>query len=342
MTNDSYKSQFVPQIVTPSETAENMRHACIRFLDSLTPDLRRKAQFDFSDSERQRWHYVPREMFERSGVLLKDMKLPQRAAAFKLIASGLSPPGFEKATTIVKLEATLGEMERTMGTTGLVRDSDLYYLSVFGDPTNSHPWGWRAEGHHLSLNYTIVNRDWIAPNPFFFGANPAQVRPGPAKGLRILAREEELARNLLTSLNATQKGKVIISSTAPADIITRASPRVKLGAAEGIAAESMTPDQRKHLDKLIHTYIDRLPDDLARVEKTKIRNANLHAIHFAWAGAEEVDKPHYYRLHGPFFFVEYDNTQNNANHIHTVWRHLEGDFGLDILRLHYKEGHSME
>ena len=225
------------------------------------------------------------------------------------------------------------------GVAQLARDPELYAFSVFGDPTNHGPWGWRAEGHHVSLHFTVVNRELITPNPFFFGANPAEVRHGPDKGLRILSAEEDLARQLLGSLNSDQKNKTVINETAPADILTRDVPKVELGAAEGLAVESMTTGQREVLVQLIDTYIDRLPEQLAKIEGQKLRDADINDIHFAWAGPANRGEPHYYRLHGPFFFVEYDNTQNDANHIHTVWRHIEDDFGIDLLRSHYQNGH---
>jgi hypothetical protein len=341
MTEHTHTStpNFTSRIIPASETAEKMRRACNRFLESLTPEQRRKSNFDFGSPERQRWHYLPREMFDRQGLCLKQMTPNQRKTAFALLASGLSQMGYDKARAIIHLETTLGEIERLLGTARLIRDPDLYYFSVFGDPTTPDPWSWRAEGHHVSLNFTIVNREWIAPNPFFLGANPAEVHTGPQKGLRILTQEEELARSLLKSLTADQQKKTIINSVAPADILTRAMPKVEFGSADGLAAESMTPAQRQNLDCLIHEYIDRLPIELAKIEKTKLKNASLNDIHFAWAGSKDRGKPHYYRLHGTFFFVEYDNTQNNANHIHTVWSHLENDFGLDLLNLHYKQGH---
>jgi hypothetical protein len=316
-----------------------MRNACNRFLESLTPSQRRNCNFDFDSSQRQRWHYLPQEMFDRQGLCLKQMTPSQRKAAFALLSSGLSQMGYDKARAIIQLEATLGELERLSGTARLIRDPDLYYFSVFGDPTTSAPWSWRAEGHHVSLNFTIVNRDWVAPNPFFLGANPAEVPSGPQKGLRILTKEEDLARSLLKSLTPNQQRQTIISSVAPADILTRAMPKVSLGSAAGLAAESMTAGQRQILDGLIHDYMARLPAELAKIEQKKLQNADPNDIHFAWAGSEDRGKPHYYRLQGTFFFVEYDNTQNNANHIHTVWRDLEDDFGLDLLSLHYQQGH---
>jgi hypothetical protein len=317
-----------------------MRNSCNRFLESLTPEQRRDCNFDFGSNQRRCWHYLPQEMFDRQGLCLKQMTPSQRKAAFALLASGLSQMGYDKARAIIHLETTLGELERLLGTARLIRDPNLYYFSVYGDPTTPEPWSWRAEGHHVSLNFTIVNRDWIAPNPFFFGANPAEVHSGPQKGLRILTKEEELARSLLKSLTSNQQRQTIISSVAPADILTRAMPKVSLRSAGGLAAETMTPEQRQILDGLIHDYIDRLPAELAKIEKIKLQNADPNDIHFAWAGSEDRGKPHYYRLQGAFFFVEYDNTQNNANHIHTVWRDLEDDFGLDLLNFHYQQGHS--
>ena len=339
MTAHTHNPSSTLPLITASETAERMAIACANFLETLTPDLRRKAEFPLEDNERRRWHYFPRELFDRKGVLLKEMNEKQREAAFELIACGLSQKGYQKARAIIDLEPTLGELERSMGMGRCERDTQLYQFSVFGDPTNNSPWAWRVEGHHVSLNFTVVNRELIAPNPFFFGANPAEVPHGPKTGLRILSSEEDLARELLGSLNGDQKRKTIINATAPADIITEATPKVEFGTAEGMAAESMTTMQRESLMNLVRAYIDRLPDELAKVEDRKLRDASMNDIHFAWAGAEERGKPHYYRLHGPFFFVEYDNTQNNANHIHTVWRHLEDDFGLDLLRLHYRHGH---
>ena len=333
--NDAPTSTVIPA----SETAERMAVACANFLDTLTPELRRKTEFAFEDGERQRWHYIPREMFDRKGVYLQEMNQRQRDAAFNLLATGLSRTGYQKATAIIDLEATLGEQERMEGVAQLARDPELYAFSVFGDPTNHGPWGWRAEGHHVSLHFTVVNRELITPNPFFFGSNPAEVRHGPDKGMRILSAEEDLARQLLGSLNSDQKSKTVINETAPADILTRDVPKVQLDAAEGLAVESMTTGQREVLVQLIGTYIDRLPEQLAKIEGKKLRDAGISDIHFAWAGPANRGQPHYYRLHGPFFFVEYDNTQNNANHIHTVWRHIEDDFGIDLLRSHYQNGH---
>ena len=318
MTDPSHNSPITPLIIAPSETAEIMKIACEKFLDSLTPALRQKARFTFDSLERWRWHYVPREMFDRKGVSLKEMNSRQSRTAFKLLAGGLSHAGYEKVTAIMDLEKTLGKIEQSLSVSRLVRDPQLYFFSVFGDPTTGKPWSWQAEGHHLSLNFTIAGSDWIAPNPLFLGANPAEVQSGSQKGLRILAKEEDLGRDLLAALNIEQKRNTIISSNAPPDILTRALPKVQLAGPEGLATTSMTPKQREILARLIHVYIDRLPPKLTAIELHKLNEAGLETVHFAWAGPQDRGQPHYYRLHSPLFLIEYDNTQNNANHIHTV------------------------
>ena len=329
----------MPSLISASEAADKMAAFCVQFLDALTPNLRQKAEFAFDVDERRRWHYFPRENFERNGLPLKDMNEEQQAAAFDLLRCGLSQKGYQKARAIIDLESTLGDLERLDGTARFARIPNLYYFSVFGDPTNKKPWGWRAEGHHISVNFTVVNRELIAPTPFFFGSNPAHVRNGPKTGLRILSAEEDFARQLLDSLNSDQKKKTVITTTAPRDIITKAAPKIEFEAVEGLPAESMETPQRNILMNLVRTYIDRLPDPLAAIEIQKLRHGGTNDIHFAWAGRSERGEAHYYRIHGPSFFVEYDNTQNDANHIHSVWRHLADDFGLDLLRLHYQHGH---
>ena len=341
MSDHPHQPRFIPKIIPASETAEKMETACTRFLDSLTSGLRRRVLFDFGDGERQRWCYLPREMFDRKGLFLKEMNAKQRVTAFQLLASGLSNMGYDKASAIMKLEKTLGALESDLGAAHFVRDPQFYVFSVFGEPSRRSPWGWRFEGHHVSLNFTVVSRERVVPTPFFFGSNPAEVLSGPQKGLVILKDEQELARELLSRLDRRQTSQAVINKLAPADIITGSRPRVELDAAQGIAVESMTADQRRLVDRLIHTYIDRLPEELAGMEINKLRASGLNDIHFAWAGAKDPGKPHYYRLHAPFFLVEYDNTQNDANHIHCVWRHPQDDFGFDLLKSHHEESHSV-
>ena len=329
--------QTKPIIIPASETAERMTHAASNFLDVLSPTMRERANLPFEGNERFRWHYIPIEMWERQGVSLKELNTKQQESAFALMESGLSPDGYKKARAIINLETILGEIEKTDGDRRLERNPEFYFFTVFGDPTGNGAWGWRAEGHHVSLNFTVVNRELISPNPFFFGSNPAEVPDGDNKGLRVLYAEEDLARQLLTSLTPYQKTIAVIEADAPSDILTRNAPKVEFDAVEGLPVETMQTHQRDLLIQVVHEYIDRLPEEIATIERRKLRESSVNDIHFAWAGGEERRMPHYYRIHGPFFFVEYDNTQNNANHVHSVWRHIEDDFGVDLLRLHYNK-----
>lgn len=331
------ESQGTPLVIPASETAQNMVQAAANFLEDLPTNLREKACQPFDGNERFRWHYIPIEMWERQGVSIKELNTKQRRLAFSLMESGLSVKGYEKAQSIINLETTLGDIEKKTGDAKLERNPEFYYFTIFGDPTGNGAWGWRTEGHHVSLNFTIVNRELISPNPFFFGSNPAEVPQGDKKGLRVLLAEEDLARQLLVSLTPYQKTIAVIDTDAPSDILTRNAPKVEFESVEGLAVESMQVHQRELLVQLVYEYIDRLPNEIAEIERRKLREESLNDIHFAWAGGEERRMPHYYRLHGPFFFVEYDNTQNNANHIHSVWRHIEDDFGGDLLRLHYNK-----
>jgi hypothetical protein len=315
-------------------TAQRMIEATGLFLDSLTREQRAKALFQVDSSERMNWDYRPHE---RPGLSLKEMDSSQQKLAYALLASGLSYPGNIKALRVMSLEKILRELEGP--SSPIIRDPDLYYVTIFGTPSDELPWAWRIEGHHLSINYLIVHGKEIAVTPNFFGANPARVAHGPLSDLRILATEEDRARHLFLSLDDAQRARAIINAEAPADIITDNEIRVKMDGPVGLAVSQMDEDQEKLLMKLVREYISRVPEDIAEKRMNEIEKEGKKYIHFAWAGFKEPGKPHYYRLHGPSFFVEYDNTQNNANHIHTVWRDIKNDWGEDLLKRHYQKSH---
>jgi hypothetical protein len=207
---------------------------------------------------------------------------------------------------------------------------------VFGTPSAKDTWGWRVEGHHISLHFTVVNGTMVASSPTFFGTNPAEVRDGPKKGLRILGGEEDAARALLGSLDASQRAKAIFDATAPGDMITMANVNITPLSPTGLGADAMTPAQRDLLMKLLDVYIGKMGPDIAADRLAKLRKAGVEKIGFAWAGDTERGKKHYYRVQGPTFLVEYDNTQNDGNHVHSVWRDFSGDFGRDLLREHLR------
>jgi hypothetical protein len=301
------------------------------FLGSLRPEQREKAVFRFEDAERINWHFIPRQ---RRGLPLKEMSPEQQEFARRILRTALSQRGYLKATTIIELEQVL----REMGQNPVVRDPELYFFSVFGSPGPEAPWGVRAEGHHLSLNFTVVADSLIATAPAFMGANPAEVRVGSRAGLRPLAAEEDLARELIHALDANQRSAAVIANVTPRDIVTGSAARVEPLSPVGIRVTELRANQVQLLVRLIDEYLGRMAEPLAERRRATLEQTDFGEVAFAWAGSLERGRPHYYRIQGPSFLIEYDNTQNNANHIHTVWRDFDGDFGRDLLREHYRDG----
>lgn len=313
--------------------AEEMATAAADWLAALTPAQRQQAVFPVTNEERENWHFVPRA---RPGVPLKDMTEPQRDRARALVASALSQRGQLATEAIIALEDVLFVMEGNAR-----RDRGLYYFTVFGAPGDARAWGWRLEGHHLSLNVLVVAKEHVAVTPMFFGTNPAEVRIEHArKGQRALAAEEDLGRALLLALDPAQQAVALIATQAPADIITGNDRVARLAAPTGLAYARMTPAQQEALRALVEVYAQRLRPELAARELRKIADRGWDAVHFAWAGGRHRGEAHYYRIHGPHFVIEYDNIQNQANHIHTTWRDFDGDFGRDLLREHYATDHA--
>jgi hypothetical protein len=303
------------------------------------------------NEEYYNWHYIPSyvaslpnaaqlNLHKRSGVCFKEMSLEQRLAAHALLRSALSTQGYLKATSIMHLEDVLREIEITLGRNAkeatAIRDPELYFFTVFGTPSKDAPWGWRIEGHHLSLHFAVLGNTLIAPVPAFFGSNPAIVKHGSHAGSRIFVAEELLARDLLQSFDAQQSTQAIIETAAPNDIITRNNRKAELGSPKGLALAKMSGAQRELLMRLIQTYIGNFSGDLAETQFNRIKAEGIEKIHFAWAGSNELGKAHYYRIHSAKLLIEYDNSQNDANHIHAVYRIPESDFGVDMLRQHYE------
>lgn len=318
-------------------SAAAMADAANRFLNTLTPEQKARAIFKFDDEQRFDWHFIPRD---RKGLPLKEMNETQRRAALEFLKAGLSQRGYLKASTIMTLENVLREMEGP--NRRFPRDPELYYFSVFGTPGTKQAWGWRVEGHHISLNFTISSSSIVATSPSFFGTNPAEVRVDvpqknwPQKGSRVLAAEEDLARELVKSLDEKQRAKAVFDPQAPGDIISFNKVRAEPLDRAGITASEMNSAQFDKLTKLVEEYCNNVPEDLAAARRDKFRTAKRDQIYFAWAGGIEKNEPHYYRLQTPAFLIEYDDTQNNANHIHSVWRDFNGDFGRDLLAEHYQ------
>lgn len=310
-----------------------MRAEAVAFLRTLTPEQRRLAAFGMDNPERLDWHFVPRE---RAGLPLKAMDDRQRAAAHALLHAALSDAGYRKATEIMRLEEVLRAIEKVRRHE---RDPDNYAWSVFGDPEVGGPWGWRVEGHHLSLNFAFAAGSAGAVTPAFMGANPARVPSGPLDGLRVLGAQEDLARELVRSLPATDRDRAIIAAQSLGNIVSGPGRADALRNPVGLRLGDMAPPQRALAERLIEEFVRNLRTELAEAQRARIREAGLGATHFAWAGPVEPGHAHYFRLHGPTLLLEHDNTQNDANHVHSVWRDPGRDFALDLLGEHYRSGH---
>ena len=305
-----------------------MRVAVEQVLGELPAPLRAQATKPFEDRDRVEWHYTPRS---RNGVSFKEMDKAGRDAVHNLLRIALSANGYRKVTNIIELEIVLREIE----TFGWMRDPEHYHLTVYGTPDPAKRWGWRFEGHHLSLNFTLAGDKLAADTPSFFGANPATVQKGAKKGLRALGEEHDAGWALLDSLGAAQRKEAVFDERTFGEIVTGNKDKVEPLGAVGIPAAKLDEKQRALLWKLIETYARNFEPGLAGARLARAKQGHAEDLRFGWAGSTVRGKPHYYRVQGLRFLIEYDSSQNDGNHIHTVWRDYSGDFGRDLLREHY-------
>jgi len=314
------------------DAAKAMADAATDFLNTLDKEQRSLATLEMGADARTIWYFTPRP-FEgedkRIGVPMRDLRQDQRALAFGLLSSGLSHRGFVQATQIMSLEQVLHELENQAPK----RNPAMYYISIFGKP-GAKAWGWRVEGHHMSVNFTIKDGKVVSKTPIFYASNPAEILEGPRKGLKVLAGEEDIARKLAKSLDDAQKKKAVIEEKPPRDILTGEKSTVEHLGDAGLPVSDLNKKQSKILQELIEVYVRRIRPELADEDLKKIADAGWDKVHFAWAGSFKNKEPHSYRIQGPTFVFEYANTQNGANHVHAVWREFDGDFGRDVLREH--------
>jgi hypothetical protein len=324
-----------PGAIESREIAQELAVLAQRFIDALDPGM--QAKYLFRDAERGNFHFFP---IARRGVPLKQLKEGQRHLGLALMSAALSHVGNQKALTIMSLGDYLQETDKTPN---IHRDSDQYHFTIFGDPAPHGTWGYRVEGFHLSLNVTVVKGRWISVTPSFFGAIPATVPDGPRKGLQVLEQETELGRALAKSFTAEQRklgiGKIPDFKTETVGgFITGNERRLKRGQPRGMAVSAMTVEQREVLMKLVRAHVGRIRKELADQDLARIDRAGTEKIHFIWAGGFEPGKPHHYLIQGPTFLIEYDNTQDGANHVHCVYRDFDNDFGDGLLE-HYQKHH---
>lgn len=308
------------------------------FVASLSPEQKAQACFEFGSPERENWHFIPRE---RKGLPLKAMTPQQELLAHALLNTGLGFRGAAKAVTIMSLEEVLynieGADESKRAAVRVRRDPENYFVSIFGEPSDKGAWGWRVEGHHLALNFTIKDGQLLRASPAFMGSNPGEVREGPLAGLRVLSAEEELGRQLVKSLTPEQLKTAIVEPAAPKDIHTAAELKVAALAPAGITDTDLNEQQKALLTRLMDEYLERMRPEIAAETRAEIKSNG--AVHFGWAGGMERGQPHYYRVQGKTFLIEYDNVQNGANHVHSVWRSFDGDFGRDVIGEHVRQAH---
>lgn len=374
--------------MTHRNPADRMIEAATAWLDSLDGAQRAAAWLPWpSDEERHRWYYTPTD---HGGLPLARMRPAQQSRAMQLVAAGLSRPGYVTVSTIMGLENVLDQVEGWQVGWGRERgrDPQLYWLRVFGEPGADGPWSWRFGGHHVSVQHVVLDGRVQASTPCFLGADPAEsplLGPHP---LRPLGAAEDLARDLVRSLDDEQAGRALLCPVAPVDIVGGNRPRIRDGdlmlplteiwrgrfseprlnervesmhhgaevkagvrpehreavrltaAPKGLPAAGMSAGQQEQLRALLRVFVGRIPDELAGREAEKFAGDKLYGVHFAWAGGTERGQPHYYRLQGPRLLAEYDNTQREVNHVHTVWRDPEGDFGDNVLARHLAAYHS--
>ena len=344
-----------------------MTTAATRFLEALTAEQRKQATYPLESEEYLRWNFIPTEAFPRNGLTLGAMNETQRKLAHDLLRSGLSVRGYETYTAIIALEDILRVVEgaragggrpggggaapgaapggaapgggRGGGRGGFERDPNKYFFTVFGQRSATGNWGWRVEGHHISLHFLVAKGAVAASTPSFAGSNPAEVRDGAEKGKRVLASLEDPGRALVMALDDKQRATAIINTTAPNEIVTNNTLDIKPLSPDGLKASAMTAAQRDLLTKVIDAYSGLMAPDVAAQRMAKIKAAGFENIAFAWAGPVDRGALHYYRVQGPTFLIEFDNTQNQGNHVHSIWRDFNGDFGRDLLREHIKTAH---
>ena len=305
-----------------------------KFLNSLDATQRERVLMTLEDESRTRWHFFPPSSWSRPGLSLKELNTKQRDLIHQLLQVYLSEKGYQKTLDIIELEKVLAVLENDFAK----RDPELYFVAFYGDPSKDNAWGWSFEGHHVSLNFTVVGNN-VSYVPRFFGANPGTVKEGPKKGTRVLKNEEDLAIKLVNMLDTEQRKKAIFRLSAFKEIVTSNASEVAPLDEVGIMVKDMNKEQQEVLFELLDEYLSAMPHEVAKKRSLKLRKEEIGAIRFGWAGETELGKPHYYRVQGKTFLVEFDNIQNNANHIHSVWRDFDGDFGRDLIREHYQRSH---
>lgn len=302
-----------------------------KFINSLDSAQKLKSVFPFSEMSRYDWHYLPATMVARQGIAIRELNSGQKQNLYALLDNYLSKKGYARTQDIMKNEYLLKELEPDNEN----RIPENYFVAFYGNPGRDSTWGWKFSGHHVALNFTMVNNQ-LAFAPFFFGIYPAEIKAGANKGRRIIKDEEDIGFELINLLTNEQRSKAIFQLKAFTDIVTTNSAQVRPLRHAGILSGELTHQQKVILNKLVVAYLSSMPNEIAQVRMKRIVSEDFNELRFGWAGGLRSGEPHYYRIQGKSFLIEFDNSQHNANHIHSVWRDFNGDFGIDLLKEHYQ------
>jgi hypothetical protein len=322
-------------LLTVRSKAQDLSAIANTFLDLLDTEQKSKAQYSLDDKERFNWNFVP---IQRNGVCFRTFTPEQRAAGLAMLRASLSEQGYKKANSIMELENVLREIEgRSLSDN--YRDPLNYYITIFGTPSKEKPWGWRMEGHHLAINFSSVKNKIGSSTPTFWGSNPGIVPKGEEKGKEILKLETDLGFELCNSFSAEQKKKAVLAENAYPEITMTNKVKAQSIEPAGLAYREMNASQQKLFLRLLEVFIRNYQLDFSNKLMAKIEKAGIENLSFGWAGGFSPGPGNYYRIQGPMLLIEYDNTQNNANHVHTAVRDLTNDFAEDILKEHYLKDH---
>ncbi len=306
----------------------------VEFLKSLTQAQRNKTQMQFNDESKVLWHYIPSSMFPRAGIQLNELNSDQKSKLDDLLKTFLSETGYTKTMKIIDLENILLEMSGD----SIMRNPESYSIAFYGNPEKDSLWAFSFEGHHVSLNFTIHDGK-VENAPRFFGANPAKIPSGPREGERTLQKEEDLGFELINSLSEEQRDLAIFQQKPFFDIVTGKSAEVEPLSPVGIMYGQLNRNQQLIFLKLLDEYLSTIPAEQAEKRMNSIKDEEINEVRFGWAGATVLGEGHYYRIQGKSFLIEFDNVQDKANHIHTVWRDFDGDFGRNLIQEHYEKSH---
>jgi hypothetical protein len=314
------------------------------FLSSLSPEQRQKAVFPLDDPERKDWSNLPHTLHPRKGISLSDLSPQQRVKAHHLFQAGLSSQGYLKASGIMQLDEVLLHLDGQAGSASPMFGLNLYWLSFLGEPSAQNPWGWQLDGHHLALNFAVVDHH-VAMTPTFMGSDPHEVRDGPHAGWRVLGAEDDKGVALMKALNPEQQRQAMLSAAAPSDIITGPGRDRALQRFEGLTFSALNLTQQALLITMVEEYVHNYSHDLSHAHLDRIRTAGWDKVYFGWAGPTDSSAPYYYRVHGPALLIEFDNqyapgrSDGPVNHIHSVFRDPQNDYGEDLLKQHYQQSH---